>query len=145
MIQKALSFSLLICLLLTGTACEKNVAGPAGEPGKDGGNGNSNLYYSTVITLRSTTWESVEFGDETRWHNKIYLPEINSLVLKNGDVKVYALSGADWFPLPYYEGILVTQAKCSVGLVDIYHSNLHGGTPERPTERNYRVVVVSPK
>ena len=143
--KKLLSRLLMASLLMFGTACKKNIPGPAGEPGKNGANGNTNLSFSTVITMRSNSWESRERGDETYWHSKLYIPEITSLVLRNGDIKVYAMNGGDWFALPFYEGLLVTQATFSEGLVELDHSNLHGGTPLCPTERNYRVLVLSPK
>jgi hypothetical protein len=142
---KLLGRVLLASILMLGTACKKNVPGPAGEPGKNGANGNANLSSSTVITLLSNRWESRERDNETYWYTKLYIPEITSLVLRNGDIKVYAMSGGDWFALPFYEGLLVTQATFSEGLVELEHSNLHGGTTLRPAERSYRVLVLSPK
>lgn len=145
--MKVFGSKFLFCfgLLLISLSCTKNVPGPTGEPGKDGANGNSNIYHSTAFTVRATTWDSVDTGQEIIWHSKAYIPEISSIVLRNGDIKVYTAVAGDWCVLPFYEGLLVTQCKFSEGLVDFYHSNIHGATPTRPADRNYRVVVVAPK
>jgi len=41
--KKLLSRLLMASLLMFGTACKKNIPGPAGEAGKNGAKGNTNL------------------------------------------------------------------------------------------------------
>jgi len=143
-IKKLSSLFLLLILMLAG-ACTKNVPGPVGEAGKNGGNGNSTISHTSVFTVRSSAWDSLDTGEEIVWHAKVYVPEISSLVLRNGDIKVYALNAGDWFALPLYEGLLVTQSKFSEGIVNFYQSHMHGSTALRPADRNYRVVVLAPR
>ena len=120
--------------------CTKQVAGPKGEKGTDGAQGNMVMSSTKSFVLDSMSWTKQEFD----WVAYLYVAEIDKVALEKGEVKVYALIGSDWVDLPYVEGLFVTRFNLQLGIVKLNYYNTHTAIPGRPASRNYRVVVMAP-
>lgn len=138
-------FRKLVCLLplpllFLFNTCTKSVAGPKGEPGTAGKNGNLKQTYIGPFTQPASSWSF----DGSRWNSIIYVSEISSDVISKGEVRVYMLVGSEWWSLPYAVGNLFTQMSIEKGLVHLLRSKIHDGPPAQPVATNFRIVVFSP-
>lgn len=126
-------------------ACKKYVPGPQGDAGANGQNGNSNISKTVSFTITGATWDSIVENDTWRWERIITVSEVSKAVLQGGDVMVYKQIGNEWYPLPTFEGYLCTQYSLSESQIKLKLTHLHAAIPPRPSNTNYRVVVLSPK
>lgn len=131
---------IMIAMLLIGSSCEKQVAGPQGDAGAAGLPGNLIQKSTNALNILSSTWTL----SDKEWESWLVLTDVSEDVVKKGEVKVYKKVGSDWMPLPYGKGYLFTQYSFEAGIVRLKHSHIHGGVPNRPADEVYRVVVFSP-
>jgi hypothetical protein len=120
------------------TSCNKNVAGPKGEPGESGKLGNSRQN-SVKMEISASTWNF----NGTYYSAKLFVPEITEQVNSGGEVKVYMKLNGQWWSLPYAVGDLVTQASFEKGYLHLKYFKIHGVASPYPATRNYRVVTFS--
>ena len=135
----------VILIVLLFVACKKYVPGPQGDPGANGHNGNSNISKTVSFTIAGPTWDSIVENDRWSWERIITVSEISKAVLQSGDVMVYKQIGSEWYPLPTFEGYLCTQYSLTESQVKLKLTHLHEAVPPRPSNANYRVVVLSPR
>lgn len=129
----------LVIILLVSISCTKQVAGPKGDPGIAGKNGNAKQTTSIIFNQPTSAW--VANGDD--WESYIFLAEISDNVVAKGEVRVYIESNSTWWPLPY--GVLDTFIQMTIekGRVKLNCSRIHGG-PAKPVSSNYRVIIMEP-
>lgn len=141
--------TLIACAAVLGiifiSACKKNVAGPQGDPGLPGQNGNSNQYSSVAFDIKPSVWDSIDNGVAFDWKHTVFIPEISKQVMSAGEVKAYTLIGEDWFPLPTISNLVSTQCSVAEGKVIFKVSHIHGGLPPRPLTQKFRVFILGPK
>jgi len=137
--------TLAFCAVLFFTGCKKNVPGPQGDPGINGKNGNSNISSTVRFIQDSSSWSKIPSGDIEIWETSVSIQQLTQNAINNGFVKVYVFENDTWWPLPYTEGLLITQATFSEGVMKLNYSDMHFDIPDRPKSRTYRVVVQEPK
>lgn len=133
---------MLLCLLVLPCCfanCVKHVAGPKGDKGAPGGNGNARIVKSINTTVGAETWVSPVAGT---WERTLLVAEIDDAILKNGHVDVYAETGKVWAPLPFMVVDVIYEARLETGRVQLVARGLHGEAA-RPATMVYRVLVYS--
>ena len=131
---------LVICLSLVFSGCTKSVAGPKGEAGSPGKNGNLKETHLGPFTQQSSLWTF----DGSVWASEIYVSDINADVMARGEVRVYMQENGEWWTLPHSVGNLFTQMSIDKGMVHLVRSKIHDGPPLQPVNTNFRVVIFSP-
>jgi hypothetical protein len=137
---RRLTIIILICIT---ASCTKNAAGPKGETGTSGKNGNSNQSHSVSSTLSSSEWSFIQ--SDNIWEATLYVEYLTGHALANGEITVYVEKDDSWWTLPYGRGLDFIRCSAKPGVVTVYYSNLHGGTPTRPDPMNFRTVVIDKK
>jgi hypothetical protein len=130
-------FSLLLLFLcLAFNSCKKNVAGPQGDPGTPGGQGNLKQS-DRSFTILSTSW-SFNGG----WYAcDVYCPELTQDVIASGEIKVYMKVNSQWWSLPYTVGDIFMEQASETGTLHLKYSKVHGGPPPAPAQTTFRIVV----
>jgi len=126
-------------LLLSLVACKKDVAGPKGDPGKDGGKGNLKKSERT-FTVQSASW----VNNSGFYSSNVYFPEITNDVISKGEVEVYMKVGTQWWSLPYLVGDIVMHQSIEFETLHLEYSRIHGVPPSSPGAVTFRVVVYAP-
>jgi hypothetical protein len=126
-------------LLLAFVACKKNVAGPQGDAGTNGGKGNMKETERT-FTIAATSWTT----NGAAWTVPVYAPEITNDVISKGEVKVYMKNSNQWWSLPYGVGDIFMEQNTEVGYLYLKYSKIHGGPPLSPGIREFRLVTMAP-
>lgn len=124
--------------LLSGS-CGKQVAGPKGDTGAAGKDGNANVSGTNSIALSYNDW--TEFGKE--WLAYLFYDKITNDILNTGSVQVFMQKDNAWWGLPYLEGDAYTNYGVEAGKIKLVHGESHGGLPDRPVSANYRIVVIA--
>lgn len=126
-------------LLILFASCKKYVAGPKGDPGTPGLNGNVKQY-SIVVNQASAVWTF----NGGWWTSSLDAPTITDGVIERGDVKVYVQVGTEWWALPYAVGNLITQCSVENSVVHLKYYKIHNGPPAMPDNMNFRIVTMVP-
>lgn len=136
----------LLLLMLFLQACKKQVAGPKGEPGLDGKNGNSNVVTTNAFVIKGSSWDSVIENDHWSWKKTLVLSQLTNSAISDGDIMVYRCRAENdnWYRLPVFEGYLCTQFSFETGLLHLRLTHLHEGIAPRPKDDVYKLVVLSP-
>jgi hypothetical protein len=130
---------LLLFLCLSFNSCKKSVAGPQGDAGTPGGQGNLKQS-DRSFTIFPGSW-TFNGG----WYNcDVYCPEITSSVISSGEIKVYMQVNSQWWSLPYTVGDIFMEQTSETGTLHLKYSKIHGGPPPAPTQNVFRIVVSSP-
>jgi hypothetical protein len=138
---KALFYLSALALLFILSGCTKYVAGPKGETGAPGKNGN--MVQTTIgpLTKTPTDWTF----DGTGWNTSVFVIEINDDVINKGEVKGYIKIGNEWRSLPYaYNGDIFTQMSIGKTEIRLQRREIHGGPPPAPDVTSFRFVVFAP-
>jgi hypothetical protein len=93
-------FLVILCAGVFLMACSKNVAGPKGDPGTPGKNGNTDQATTAVVELSSDAWSVLPTNTADQWQATIFVEAISKEVLSNGEVQVYILKDNFWWALP---------------------------------------------
>jgi hypothetical protein len=131
------AFAGLILLVVLGS-CKKYVAGPKGEPGTPGENGNLKM---THILYTASSWS---FGTTNGWESHLQSAKISNNVLTKGEVETYMQIGDDWWSLPYGVGDVFMEVSFDDGWVHFKYFKIHGGPPAKPDTVNFRIVILEP-
>lgn len=137
------SFSSILAfiVMLVIFSCSKDpVKGPKGDPGDPGGGGNSGIQSTDIFTISSLQWQKTV---DSSWKYIFNSTLLTQDIVDKGIVKVFVLNGSSWWELPFTEGDLFTQFGFTLGSVDLVFADIHGGLPERPVSKSYRMVVIS--
>lgn len=131
-------FSILAATMLVFSSCKKDVAGPQGEPGKDG---NANVI-STQAAVTSWTLSG------TTYYATVSVPSITQEIVDAGAVLCYMSDGSTgWYSMPYtyymsgYQVMYYT--NYGVGYINIYNKNSNLTTPAYPGTRVFKIVTIS--
>jgi len=130
--------------MLTGSSCTKNVAGPQGDPGTPGKPGNLKQSHINPIKITSSYWSMKATTTYNYWEAVIVVSEITQDVIEKGEVKLYMENNSQWSALPFSDHYIFTQYSIEKGLIRLNCSHIHGGTPTKPLDTNYRIVIFSP-
>ncbi len=123
-------------------ACKKNVAGPKGESGPTGKNGNLDQYYTSMIYQPDTAWTL----NGKLWESYFSAPIITSEAILEGEIKIYLQVQTAWYCLPYVEqNDAFTQYAVQNGIVRLSRKKMHLAPGARPVSANYRLVVFIPR
>jgi hypothetical protein len=126
-------------LLLSLVACKKDVAGPKGDPGIDGGKGNLKKSERT-FTVQASSW----INTSGYYSTVVYCPEISNDVISKGEVEVYMKVGTQWWNLPYLVGDIVMHQSIEFEKLHLNYSRIHGVPPSSPGAVTFRIVVYTP-
>ncbi len=126
-------------LLFALSSCKKDVAGPKGDPGTNGGTGNLKKSERT-FTVQASSWvNTLGF-----YSTNVYFPEITNDVITKGEVKVYMQIGTQWWSLPYAVGDIMMHQSIELDYLHLNYSRIHGVPPSSPGQVTFRVVVFAP-
>lgn len=126
-------------IILSFSSCKKDVAGPKGDPGTNGGNGNLKKSERT-FTVQASSWvNNLGF-----YSTNVYFPEITNDVISKGEVEVYMQTGTQWWNLPYLVGDIVMHQSIEFETLHLEYSRIHGVPPSSPGQVTFRVVVYTP-
>jgi hypothetical protein len=124
------------------TACKKQVAGPKGESGTNGKNGNTNQSHIKEFTLLAYEWKTNTVNYD--WNATINTELVTDEVIEKGLVNVYVNVNSVWMPLPYMREDFHLRYKLSKGKIGLNYFKLHG-VADQPGAMNIKVSIVSPK
>lgn len=130
-----------VILALFLMSCTKQVPGPQGDPGTLGKPGNLKQTVYPPAKLSPASWI---LNDSNEWEALVYTADLDRSVLEKGEVKLYLEQDGEWCVLPLGKGYIFTQYSIELQGIRLKHSHIHGGTPERPKELTYRLVILSP-
>lgn len=134
----ALLLMLTSCLLVT-SSCKKEVAGPKGDTGAPGKDGNANVSGTGAFSVSFNDWTA----NGQVWTAFLFYDKITSEIVNKGSVQVFVQIDNLWWGLPYLEGDAYTNFGIEAGKVKLVHGESHGGLPDKPSTANYRIVVIT--
>lgn len=134
----ALLFVLTSCLFVT-SSCNKEVAGPKGDTGAPGKDGNANVSGTGAFSVSFNDWTA----SGPVWTTFLFYDKITNDIVTKGSVQVFVQIDNVWWGLPYSEGDAYTNFGIELGKVKLSHGESHGGLPDKPATANYRIVAIS--
>jgi hypothetical protein len=137
--KKGVYFLILVILF---AACKKQVAGPKGESGINGKNGNANQSHIKEFTLLSQDWKTNTVRMD--WNASIATELITDDVIQKGMVCVYLNVNGRWTSIPHAFDDFRLQYKLSKGVIGLNYLETHG-VAAQPGAMNIKVSIVSPK
>ncbi len=138
-------FKFIFCLatlLVFLTGCKKQVAGPKGESGLNGKNGNANQTSMSSFIILSQAWQTNNVRKD--WNTDYYTDLINDEVIQKSSISVYVQINGAWFPLPYTKEDYHIQYNLISGSLHLNYFKSHQ-VANQPASMNFRLVIVSPK
>ncbi len=137
--KKSVYFLILAILLI---ACKKQVAGPKGESGINGKNGNANQSYIKEFTLLPQEWKTNTVRMD--WNANIVTDLVTDEVIQKGMVCVYLNVNGRWTSIPHAFDDFRLQYKLAKGVIGLNYLETHGAA-DQPGAMNFKVTIVSPK
>lgn len=138
-------FKYILLLILLSTflvACKKYVAGPKGETGQAGKNGNANQTSISTLAILSQQW--VTNNVKKDWNTDIFSDLITTDVILKSQVDVYVSINSEWHELPYSNGDRHLQYVLVLGKIHLNYFKTHG-VDNQPDAMNFRVLIISIK
>jgi len=135
--------TLFVACGLIFSSCKKE-AGPKGDTGPAGANGNANVTSYTVNTTASNWTFSAP-----SWSCMVNFPQLTTAIANGGVVAGYWQSGANWIPLPKVTYISSTvsskmQYDFTTAEVHLYFTYSDNSTPPTPGTQVFRFVLIPP-
>ncbi|MBL7917850.1 MAG: hypothetical protein JNM96_05605, partial [Bacteroidia bacterium] len=126
-------FLIMPFILLSLGSCKKNVPGPKGDSGEDGGQGNL-VQSERTFTIYPSSWTF----NGSRYSAQVYFPEITNDVLTKGEVRVYMKIGNEWWSLPYAVADVFMRQSIELGYIHLEYLKIHGVPPASPGQVTFR-------
>lgn len=137
MIKKVMVIALIA---ITFTGCKKE-AGPKGDKGDPGVNGNANVISTGSVTLNLWTY----FSSNDSYLSLISVSAINQAVVDKGAVLAYIETANGWSALPFH-GMLTfyddIQYEIDNGFVNIWYKENSPAATINPTSQAWKVRFV---
>lgn len=135
-------FVICLSVLLIFSACKKQVAGPKGESGLPGQNGNANQTVISSFLILSQAWQTNTIKKD--WNTDYFTDLITDEVLLKSEINVYAQINGNWYALPYTIQDFHLQYSLVKGTLHLNYFKSHQ-VANQPASMNFRLVIVSPK
>ena len=139
-IIKLFCFSILTFCLAG--ACKKQVAGPKGETGNSGMNGNAN--HNTVNSFLVLTQAWLTNNVKKDWNTDYPCDLLTIAAIEQSAITVYVQIDGAWFPLPYGKDDFHLQYSLVPGTLHLNYFKSHQ-VANQPASMNFRLVIVSLK
>lgn len=146
--QKTFQTSLVtlgVLLALGFLSCKKEVAGPKGDTGPAGKDGNANVATVQSFVVTSSSWGAS--ADSLGWVNLLSVNKITQDIADRGSVQVFMQpqGSSTWWALPYFDVDNGIEFGIEPGIVRLmnFEADPHGHAPPKPATMNFRVVIIA--